>query len=104
VHIKIIKGELWEQEPGAIPACTDCHQPHTIRRTGLVLRTSDRECLKCHEKEDVYKTVGGLQVSMVVHKEDIQNSMHRNIPCVKCHTDISPQRHRPCETAGRVER
>jgi predicted CXXCH cytochrome family protein len=103
VHVKIIKGELWEQEPGAIPACTDCHQPHTIRKTGLVLRTSDRECLKCHEKQDVYKTVGGQQVSMTVHKEDIQNSMHRNIPCVKCHTDIDPQRHRPCETAGAVD-
>ena len=103
VHIKIIKGELWELEPGAIPACTDCHQPHTIRKTSLVLRTSDRECLKCHEKEDVYKTVGGQQVSMTVRKEHIQNSMHRNIPCVKCHTDINPQIHRPCETAGRVD-
>jgi len=103
VHIKIIKGELWEQEPGAIPACTDCHRPHTISRTSLVLGTSDRECLKCHEKEDVYKAVEGQQVSMTVHKEDIQNSKHRNIPCVKCHTDIDPQRHRPCETAGQVD-
>jgi len=103
VHVKIIKGELWEQEPGAIPACTDCHQPHMIRRTSLVLGTSDRECLKCHEKEDVVKTIEGQSISMTVHKEDIQNTVHRNIPCVKCHTDIDPQRHRPCETAGRVD-
>ncbi|NIO37434.1 hypothetical protein GTO27_06990, partial [Candidatus Bathyarchaeota archaeon] len=103
VHVKIIKGELWEQEPGAIPACTDCHRPHTLRRTSLVLRTSDRECLLCHGKEDIYITVGAQQISMTVRKEDIQNSMHRNIPCVKCHTDIDPQRHRPCETAGRVD-
>jgi len=103
VHVKIIRGELWEQEPGAIPACTDCHRPHTLRRTNLVLRTSDRECLQCHGKEDVYKMVSGQQVSMTVHKEDIQNSVHRNIPCVKCHTDIDPQRHRPCETAGTVD-
>jgi predicted CXXCH cytochrome family protein len=103
VHIKIIKGELWEKEPGAIPACTDCHQPHAIRKTALVLRTADRECLKCHQKQDVYKTVGGKQVSMTVHKEDIQNSVHKNIPCVKCHADINPRHPRPCDTAGRVD-
>lgn len=103
VHIKIIKGELWEREPGAIPACTDCHQPHKIRRTSLVLRTSDRECLICHEKADVHKIVDGQKISMTVHKEDIQNSVHRNIPCVKCHSDIDPQRRRPCETARRVD-
>jgi predicted CXXCH cytochrome family protein len=103
VHTKIIRGELWETEPGAIPACTDCHQPHTISRTSLVLGTSDRECLKCHETEEVYKTVEGEQISLTVQKEDLQNSEHRNIPCVKCHTDIDPQRHRPCETAGQVD-
>jgi predicted CXXCH cytochrome family protein len=103
VHTKIIRGELWETEPGAIPACTDCHQPHTISRTSLVLGTSDRECLKCHETEDVFKTVEGEQVPMTVQKEDLQNSEHRNIPCVKCHTDIDPRKHRPCETAGQVD-
>jgi cytochrome b subunit of formate dehydrogenase len=103
VHTKIIRGELWEKEPGAIPACSDCHQPHTIRRTSLVLGTSDRECLVCHEKEDITKTAGDEKVSMTVNKEDIQNSAHKNIPCVKCHADIDPKRHRPCETAGRVD-
>jgi predicted CXXCH cytochrome family protein len=103
VHAKIIKGELWEQEPGAIPACTDCHQPHKIKRTNLVLRTSDRECLKCHQKPDVFKMKEGEKISLMVKKEDIQNSVHRNIPCVKCHVDIDPQRRRPCETSARVD-
>lgn len=103
VHVQIIKGELWEREPGAIPACTDCHLPHKLKRQALVLRTSDRECLVCHEKEDVFKTVGEEQVSMTVHHEDIQNSVHRDIPCVKCHSDVDPQRHRPCETVGRTD-
>jgi predicted CXXCH cytochrome family protein len=103
VHIKIIKGKLWEQEPGAIPACTDCHSPHKLRRTSLVQRTSDQECLKCHEKTDVHKLVGGQKISLTVLREDIQNSAHRDIPCVKCHADIDPQRHRPCETVGRVD-
>ncbi|MFC2163963.1 cytochrome c3 family protein [Acidobacteriota bacterium] len=103
VHVQIIKGELWEQEPGAIPACTDCHHPHKLKRESLVLRTADRECLVCHEKEDVFKTVEGEQISLTVHKEDIQNSAHRDIPCVKCHSDIDPQKHRPCETVGRAD-
>jgi len=103
VHTKIIRGELWEKEPGAIPACTDCHQPHTISRTSLVLGMSDRECLKCHEREDVYKTVDGERISLTVRKEDLQNSEHRNIPCVKCHADIDPKRDRPCETARQVD-
>ncbi len=103
VHVKIIKGELWEQEPGAIPACTDCHQPHTIRRTSLVIGTSDRECLKCHEKPDIHKTVEEEKIPLTVQKADIQNSAHKNIPCVKCHSDIDPKKHRPCETAGRVD-
>lgn len=103
VHIKVIKGELWEKEPGAIPACTDCHHPHRIQRAHLVVRTSDQECLKCHSKPDIHKTVEGKQISLTVNKEDIQGSVHRDIPCVKCHSDIDPRRKRPCETAGRVD-
>lgn len=103
VHIKVIKGELWEKGPGAIPACTDCHRPHTIQKTNLVPRTSDRECLACHAREDVHKTEEGKSISLRVQREDLQSSVHRDIPCVKCHSDIDPRRHRPCETAGRVD-
>ncbi len=103
VHLKVIRGELWEQEPGAIPACTDCHQPHTVKKENLVLRTSDRECLECHKKPDIHKVVNGKEVSMTVNKENIQNSVHRNIACVKCHSDVTPQHERPCDTAGRVD-
>jgi len=59
--------------------------------------------LKCHEKQDVFRLEDGKQISLTVRKEDIQNSMHRDIPCVKCHADIDPQKHRPCETSGRVD-
>jgi predicted CXXCH cytochrome family protein len=103
VHTKVIRGELWEREPGAIPACTDCHYPHKVKKTNLVVNTSDRECLKCHESEEVHKIVDGQNISLTVKKEDIQNSVHRTIPCVKCHSDIDPNRARPCETAGRVD-
>ncbi len=103
VHLKVIKGELWEKEPGTIPACTDCHPPHRVDKENLVIRTSDRECLECHEKSDIHKLLDGEKISMVVNKENIQNSVHRNIPCVKCHSDVSPQHKRPCDTAGRVD-
>ncbi len=103
VHKKVIKGELWEKEPGAIPACTDCHQPHTISKQNIVIRTSDRECLACHAKKDIHKVVNGQTKSLYVDKNTIQNSVHKNIPCVKCHSDVDPTRHRPCETAGRVD-
>jgi len=103
VHTKIIRGELWESEPGAIPGCTDCHQPHTINRTNLVVGTSDIECLKCHDKPDTVKIVAGEEISLQVNKEIIQESSHKNIPCVKCHADITPHLQRPCETVQRVD-
>ncbi|MCP2620351.1 cytochrome c3 family protein, partial [Candidatus Aminicenantes bacterium AC-334-K16] len=103
VHVKIIRGELWEKKPGAIPACTDCHQPHKIRQVSLVQRTSDRECLVCHQKPGLVKKVNGQEISLTVKKEDLQETVHRDIPCVKCHSDIDPKRKRPCETAGRVD-
>ncbi|MFC2157370.1 cytochrome c3 family protein [Acidobacteriota bacterium] len=103
VHTKIISGEMWEQEPGSIPACSDCHRPHMIQRDSIVQRTSDRECLVCHEKADVHKIVDGETVSLTVKKEDFEESTHRNIPCVKCHTDINPKKQRPCEPVSRVD-
>lgn len=103
VHQKVIRGELWEKRPGAIPACTDCHQPHRLRRGSLVLNVADRDCMRCHEKEEVQKVVDGKVESMFVSKREIENSVHKNIPCVKCHSDIDPKLPRSCEAAGRVD-
>ncbi|HKJ67254.1 MAG TPA: cytochrome c3 family protein [bacterium] len=103
VHVQVIRGELWEEEPGAIPACTDCHRPHRARKEAIVIRTSDRECLECHSAPDIHKVVDGKQVSMTVTSEVLDESVHETIACVKCHTDVDPQRERPCETAGRVD-
>jgi predicted CXXCH cytochrome family protein len=103
VHLKVIKGELWEKKPGAIPACTDCHRPHKIQKSNLVMGTADRECLKCHERPDVHKTVEGKPVPLTVVKDKLQGSVHRDIPCVKCHSDINPLHARPCDTVQRVD-
>ena len=103
VHAKVIRGELWEKAPGAIPACTDCHLPHKARKESVALTISDRDCLKCHEKPGLYKISGADTLSLTVNRKVIDDSAHENIPCVKCHSDIDPQRHRPCETVGTVD-
>ncbi len=103
VHTKVIRGELWEKAPGAIPACTDCHVPHKVRREAVTVTISDRECMKCHERHDVFQVAGRDTTSMWVDRDQLDRSAHTNIPCVKCHVDVDPRRHRPCEPAGRVD-
>ena len=103
VHEKVIRGELWEKEPGAIPACTDCHLPHKARKESVALTISDRDCLKCHEKPGLFKIVKGDTLSLTVDRSVIAGSAHENIPCVKCHSDIDPRLHRPCEPAGKAD-
>jgi cytochrome b subunit of formate dehydrogenase len=103
VHVQIIKGELWESQPGAIPACTDCHLPHRVRKEALALTLSDRSCLRCHQNPEVHKVVDGNKISLVISKEELTDSQHRNIPCVKCHNDVNPKLSRPCSTAKEVE-
>ena len=105
VHMKVIRGELWEQAPGKIPACTDCHMPHKVRKEVVALTVSDRDCLKCHEKPDIKHAdpASPDTLSLVVKKEDLDASVHQNITCVKCHFDVDPRLARPCETAGRVD-
>jgi cytochrome b subunit of formate dehydrogenase len=103
VHDKVIRGELWEKSPGAIPACTDCHLPHKARKEIVALTVSDNSCLKCHQERDAYKVVGGDSLSMHVARDELGRSVHGNIPCVKCHSDIDPRLDRPCEPSGKVD-
>jgi len=95
VHTKIIKEELWEKEPGAIPACTDCHPSHKVNAENIVNTISDQSCLKCHEEKGIHMVVGDSIISLEVRKEDIANSVHRTITCVKCHSDVSTSLQRP---------
>lgn len=103
VHVKVIKGDLWEKEPGAIPACTDCHPPHKINIKNVRSTMSDNTCLKCHGRDDVHKMVDGEKVSLKVNKADLDMYEHKNIACVKCHSDVSTHLERPCETVGKVD-
>lgn len=103
VHDKVIRGELWEKEPGAIPACTDCHIPHKARKESVALTISDRDCLSCHDRAHVRVVEGDSVDVAAVDPDLIDRSTHTNMPCVKCHSDIDPRLDRPCEPAGLVD-
>lgn len=103
VHTRVIRGELWEEKPGAIPACTDCHLPHKVRKDKIALTISDRDCQKCHEQPDVHKVVAADTISLYVDRDELGASTHQNIPCVKCHSDVDVSLHRPCTTSGLVD-
>ena len=103
VHIKIIDKELWEKSPGAIPACTDCHPPHKVELKNIIENISDKTCLKCHEQPDIHKVVDDEQVSLYVDVNEFINSAHNNITCVKCHSDVTANIARPCETSDKVD-
>jgi len=103
VHLKVIRGEMWEEKPGAIPACSDCHLSHKMRKESVATGLSDRVCLKCHSKQTVHKVAAGQKISMHLEEAELQNSAHRNIPCVKCHADINPRLPRPCQTSGKID-
>lgn len=103
VHVKVINQELWEKKPGAIPACTSCHPPHKVELKNVIANISDKTCLKCHEDQNLHKMVDNKQVSMNVNVGDLAVSAHKTITCVKCHSDVTANAKRPCETSGKVD-
>lgn len=100
-HQKVIKSELWEKKPGAIPACSDCHPPHKIKIENIAQTVSNQVCLKCHNTDDAFKMVSGKKVSLKINIADLTGSSHKNIPCTKCHVDVNTALARPCESTKR---
>jgi len=103
-HKKIVKNELWEKEPGAVPSCSDCHPPHIVEYQKIEQVVSNQVCLACHDvantaKKPLYKgdTIIPVDVS------HLANSVHLNIPCIKCHADADPKLERPCATSKWVD-
>lgn len=106
VHKKIVKRELWEKKAGNVPACNDCHSPHTIRVQKTETTISNQVCLECHDNESTFKVVDNKKISLKVNKDDFTSSVHKNIACNKCHTEVSMSYNkniRPCTTVGKVD-
>ncbi|PKP31563.1 MAG: hypothetical protein CVT99_08425 [Bacteroidetes bacterium HGW-Bacteroidetes-16] len=103
-HKKVIKNELWEDRPGAVPACTDCHPPHIVKTERIEEAFSNNSCLACHDQGD--KTIKKLfkgDTIVGIDASHIANSVHYNINCIKCHTDVSSKFERPCQELKRVD-
>jgi uncharacterized protein with PIN domain len=97
VHRQIIRGALWEKEVDVLPACVDCHQPHQARKVFYDQGMADRDCLSCHEKEEIRAADGR---SLRIDETELSDSMHTNTACSQCHTGVNPSSRRPCETVS----
>lgn len=102
-HKKVIKGELWEKNPSIIPACSSCHPPHIVDVPMIQARASDNTCRKCHNDENLHRMVDGDTISLFVNSFELPNSVHKNIQCTKCHTEVSDHLERPCSTNEPVD-
>lgn len=97
VHVKVIEGRLWEEEPEKVPACIDCHQPHRIRRTPLSSqRVANAECFRCHADPDLSVERDGRKVSLFIDEARYAASSHSSTACAQCHSEVSSALKRPC--------
>lgn len=103
VHRKVIKGELWEKQPHAIPVCIDCHQPHIIRQVFYEEDFTNNFCMSCHSKKNLTKNVNGESVSLFVDIEQHNGSAHKDETCIRCHTNVSVLKDPVCKTSGKVD-
>ena len=99
VHVQVIEGRLWEEEPDIIPACVDCHSPHQIRGVLYETGAANRDCLGCHGDPDLMGIAQGETVSLFVDEQVYNSSDHSGTACAQCHVGVSSSRRRPCETA-----
>jgi hypothetical protein len=102
IHAKVIKKGIWRAGPTSSPVCVDCHEPHPgLQHVVSSEDFTDRFCQKCHSD-----TAGSLKNQgprpRFVSTEPIQNSAHKNVPCVQCHVDISKDLTPVCAKAGKV--
>ena len=97
VHRKVIEGRLWEEEPHKIPACTDCHSPHTIQRATSPTGLATADCLACHGKQDLKTVRNGQTISLFVDEAAMSASTHSKVACAQCHNEVTSSHQRPCE-------
>ncbi|MCF6170828.1 MAG: cytochrome b/b6 domain-containing protein [Bacteroidales bacterium] len=104
-HKKVIKSELWEKAPGAVPSCTDCHPPHKVEYQNIEDVIPNKSCLKCHLKDESKGEYLVSDKGDTLHFDlaHLSNSVHSTIQCVKCHTGVSHELETPCQTVDKVD-
>lgn len=103
VHKKVIRGELWEKEPHKIPACVDCHEPHKVRRVYYEQQFNNDLCMSCHSNPDIQKVENGEVINLHVDISHLENSVHSEQECIKCHTNVSSANNPVCLNSGPVD-
>ncbi|NOY57597.1 MAG: hypothetical protein GXO75_01510 [Calditrichaeota bacterium] len=104
VHLKVIRGELWEKKPHLIPACVDCHSPHKIRRVFYYDTMNDEFCMSCHNNRKLIRRRGDHIDSLFVDIKHFRNSVHGDkVQCIKCHVNVSHQKLPVCKDSGPVD-
>lgn len=104
VHLKMFRGELWEKQPNAIPACVECHSPHKIRRVFYIDTMNDQYCMSCHGNTSLFREKNGKIDSLFVDVNSIHKSAHgNNIECVKCHVNVDHAKSPVCKDSGPVD-
>ncbi|HSL16327.1 MAG TPA: hypothetical protein VLB51_00310 [Methylomirabilota bacterium] len=100
VHVRVVEGRLWEEEPHKVPSCVECHQPHKIRRrTVTTQEASSQGCLTCHGKPDLSVIRDGEAISLYVDEATYALGSHAQTACAQCHTQVTPDHpERPCAT------
>jgi cytochrome b subunit of formate dehydrogenase len=98
VHVQVIEGRLWEEQPHLIPACVDCHAPHRIRRVFYESGAANADCMGCHGDSTLVGVARGDSMSLFVDEPSFVASTHAETPCAQCHTEVTPGLHRPCST------
>jgi len=100
VHVKVVEGRLWEEEPHKVPSCVECHQPHKIRRRPLTaVGAGTADCMRCHGDQSLTVERDGVQVPLYLDSERYAFSEHGHIACAQCHTDVTPDHpERSCAT------
>ncbi|MCU0232999.1 MAG: cytochrome c3 family protein [Thermoanaerobaculales bacterium] len=100
VHVKVVEGRLWEEEPHKVPSCVECHQPHKIRRRPVTPQeASSLRCLECHGRPELATTRDGQTVSLHIDRETFGSSSHAQTACAQCHTEVTPNHpERACAT------
>lgn len=58
------------------------------------LSADDKQCLACHAQEGLQKNLGkGESLSLHVRGDEFATSVHGELGCAACHSDVEPKKH-----------